>query len=392
MLNDITITKLSGGLGRRLPDGDMISGLLANGVEVDGGVQLGTVYRIANLQDAILLGIDADYDTDNSLLVYEHIREFFRINPNGDLYIMLVAQSVTFSEMLDTAQAGNAVKLLTEAEGNIRQLGVAYNPSEAVTDFTVTQAAIAKAQELATSEYSQHRPVEILLEGKGFDVDSPAELRALNAPNVSVMVGQSLSVAEDDATYAAIGTLLGAVSKAKVNESVSWVEKFNVYGGSIAAIGISGQSVNIISSGVQNTLDDNGAIFLRMHPGRSGVYLNDSHTCTEATDDYAYIENNRTIHKAVRSIRQALLPRLNSPVLIDQETGQLPPEEVKSYESDGRRALETLLSNGEVSGIDVYVDAEQNILASNELQVSFSIVPTGTARQISATVGFVNPF
>ena len=395
MLNDINITKLSGGLGRRAPEGDMISGLLAGGVAVTAGVQLETVYRLASLQDALLLGIDADYDTTHAVLVYEHIKEFFRVNPNGELYLMLLPRTVDYAAMLDPANTGNAKKLLVEAGGNIRQLGVAFNPEGTVPAiWTQTLAAIAKAQELATDEYTLHRPVEILLEGKDFDISATVDFRSLNAPNVAVMLGQAMSIASQPAfaKYAAIGTLLGAVSKARVNESIAWVERFNLYGGTLEAIGLGGESLNTLSQGDLNTLDENGAIFFRTHAGTPGIYLNDSHTCTHAADDYAYIENNRTIHKAVRNIRRALLPRLASPVLIDQDSGQLSPEVVKSYESDGRRALETLLSNGEVSAIDVYVDPAQNILASGELKLAFSLIPTGTARRISVTIGFVNPF
>jgi hypothetical protein len=91
-MNDITINKLSGGLGRRLPNQDMYSGLLANGVAVTGGAQLGTIYHLKGVSEAVTLGLNAAYDTTNTVLVYEHINEFFRINPNGDLYLMLVGQ------------------------------------------------------------------------------------------------------------------------------------------------------------------------------------------------------------------------------------------------------------------------------------------------------------
>jgi len=394
MLNDIKITKLSGGLGRRTPEGDMISGLLANGVEVPAGVQLQTVYRLTSLHDAILLGIDADYDAFFGGLVYEHIKEFFRINPNGELYLMLVGQSIEYFRMVDPANTEFAKKLLVEAGGQIRQLGVAYNPEMIYAAWDSTLAAIEFAQELADEEYLQHRPVDILLEGKGFELFNTIDLRHRNAPNVSVMIGQDLNVARrvNHPRYAAIGTLLGAVSKARVNESIAWVERFNLHGGTLEAIGIGNIPINEIEQVFLENWDENGAIYFRTHAGTPGIYFNDSHTCTALDSDYAYIENNRTIHKAVRNIRRALLPRLASPVLIDQESGQLSPEVVKSFESDGRRALETMLSNGEVSAIDVYMDPAQNILATSELQLAFSIVPTGTARLISVTIGFVNPF
>jgi hypothetical protein len=117
MLNDINITKLSGGLGRREPNNDMVSALVANGVAVSGGVQLNTVYRLNSLNDAIALKIDASYDSTNNILLYEHIKEYFRINPSGELWLLVPAQSVSYADMVDKTNVNGAKKVLNEAEG-----------------------------------------------------------------------------------------------------------------------------------------------------------------------------------------------------------------------------------------------------------------------------------
>lgn len=393
-MNDVVITKTSGGLGRRSPNGDMISGLLANGAAEAGGVQLNTVYRLTSLADAVALKIDAAYDTSHTVLVFEHIKEYFRINPSGDLRLMIVDQTVAFDAMLDPTVDGNAKKLLQESEGDIRMLAVAYNPTVAVTDSTALEAAILKAKELVTYEESFHRPLEIFLEGKGFKTTSLVDFRAKNAPNVSVMVGQALEVVNahaDFATYAAVGTLLGVYSRAAVNESGAWIQKNNLFGGSLSAAAIGGIAVTELSGGMLNDINDDGAIFFRSVVGISGYYFNDSHTCAAITSDYAYIENNRTINKAIRNIRTALLPSLNAPVLVDPETGQLPPQVIKADEAIARKALIEMQNNAEVSGIDVFMDPEQNVLATSERKIKFSLIPTGTGRKISVEIGFSNP-
>lgn len=389
-LNDIIITKLSGGLGRRYPEQDMVSGFITQGIAVPGGVQLFTSYRLKSLDDALLLGINKNYDTTNNLLVYEHIKEFFRVNPSGELWIYITDLSVSYGLMLDPALTNSAKKLLADANGTIRQLGVVDNQTGG--NWTNTLNALTQAQVLATYQYNLHAPCEIILEGKYFNFPIVTNLRTLNSPNVSVMVGQDKSIASTYPDYAAVGTLLGTISKARVNECVGWVGKFNILGDTLQVPSIANQLLSNISTGDMNTLNDYGYIYFRTHTGRPGIYFNDSHTCTDVTDDYAFIENNRTIHKAIRNIRTALLPRLASPILVDPDTGKLNPEVCKSIESDGKRALETMLSEQEISGLDVFVDPDQNILANNELQVQFSIIPTGTARQIKVTIGFENPF
>ena len=57
-----------------------------------------------------------------------------------------------------------------------------------------------------------------------------------------------------------------------------------------------------------------------------------------------------------------------------------------------KAALEAMLANGEISALEVFVDPLQNILATSELKVVVSIIPTGTARKITVDLGFKNPF
>ncbi len=394
-MNNIVITKTNGGLGRRNPSKDGVSGLLANGVSIVGGAQLNTVYKLGSESDALSLLIDESYDTSNGVLVYEHIKEFFRINPDGTLYLMLLPQNTSYKDMLDPTIAANGVKLINEALGEIRQLAVAYNPTLA-GNWTDVDAAIINAQALADYAYNNFRPLNIILEGRYYDVANPVNLRLKNAKNVSVMIGQNLTVANNtsnpQSTYASVGTILGAVSKASVNENIGWVEKFNVSGGGFNIAGIQGTAITSISQTSKDTLNDYGLIFFRTFVGFDGIYINDSHTCEPLTSDYAYIENNRTIDKAVREIRAYLLPKLNSPIDVDADTGKLSPEVVKSFETLGKKALELMASNGEVSDFDIYIDPSQDVLGTSELKVQFTLVPTGTARKISVTIGFSNPF
>lgn len=384
-MNDVRIIRQGGGLNRQPASQDGTSGLVSSGVAVPGGVQLETVYRIASPDDYRSLGITEEYDTDNGLLLHHHLSEAFRLNPGLDLRLMVVEQAVGYDEIFDQGN-GYAKNLLREADGDISQLAVAYQPATPVADFSETLAAISNAQVLATKETQRHRPVQILLEGKGFGLAPAADLRALNAPNVSVMVGQSASVGAANPTYAAIGTLLGAVSRAAVNECVAWVGQFNLLGGGLIAPYISGTPLSAISDGDLDGWNDQGYIFFRTHAGRAGVYLNDSHTCTAVTDDYAYIENNRTVNKAARGIRQELLPRLNSPITIDIETGEIAPQTIKSLELDAKRALERMQSAGEISGFSVEIDPGQDVLSTSELEIYFEVVPTGTARNITGYV------
>lgn len=380
-LNDVVINKLSGGLGRRTPDQDMVSGLLFDTVSsvITDAATLDKVQRLASLEDAEAIGITADYDTDKQSIYYQ-IQQFFRMNPSGDLYIMRTA-ATSYQDIV-----GKAMEMQEKTDGNIRQMAIIYSGE---TTFSDTQAAVLKAKTETKLAFENYMPFEIILEGKGFTVDA-SSLDGFEAENVSVVVAMDVKKAVDYPNTAAVGLALGAISKAKVSENIAWIEKFNLTGEGFEKAGfVGGQEIKTL--GTLNDLNEKRFIFARTHTGLPGIYFNDSHTCTVGTSDFAYVENNRTINKATRLLRTALLPKLASPVLVDID-GKLPQSVSKSFEGLCRSALEGMVANQEVSDFDVYVDPKQNILGTSELKVKAEITPIGTARKIMVDLGFKNPF
>ncbi|WP_028888818.1 DUF2586 domain-containing protein [Tenacibaculum ovolyticum] len=397
LFNDVVINKLSGGLGRRTPSKDMVSGLLFNNLFAPAGnrkqknvkqsqvLEKDKVYRLASLKDAKALGIDESYDVHGVSAFYQ-ISQFFRMNPSGDLFIM-ASEEPNYGDLVKN----KVEEMLLKTNGDIRQLAVIFNGN---TEFSVTEIAIANAKTVTEKAFKDFRPLEIILEGKGFDPKTVTNLSEAGAENVSVVIAMDKEVIATNTNYgntAAVGVLLGAISKAKVSENIAWVEKFNLTGEGFRSVGFIGGK-ELLSEGQMKTLDEARYIFTRKHTGVPGVYFNDSHTCTQRTSDFAFIEANRTINKAARIARTALLPKLNSPVLVDPDTGKLAPTVVKGYETLCKAALERMISNEEVSEIEVYVNPNQDILANSELQIEMSVVPMGTARRIIVNLGFKNPF
>ncbi len=388
LFNDVVINKLSGGLGRRTPNQDMVSGLLFNSTnDSKGNIEKDKVYRLASVKDAKALGIDESYDTDG-VSAYYQISQFFRMNPSGDLFIMR-SEEVEYAELV-----GNKVEeMLVKADGEIRQLAVICYNFDSGNGFNDVVDAIEIGTDVSKQAFLDFRPVEIILEGKGFDISNPTDLKTGADTNVSVVIAmdKDLALKENYKNTAAVGVLLGAISKAKVSENIAWVEKFNLTGEGFRSVGFVGGQ-ELVSEGQMKTLDEYKYIFTRKHTGLPGVYFNDSHTCSLPTSDFTFIEANRTINKAARIARTALLPKLNSPVLVDPDTGKLAPSVVKGFETLCRSALERMISNEEVSEIDILVDQNQDILAKSELEIQMSIVPMGTARRIVVNLGFKNPF
>ncbi len=406
-MNNVIINKLNGGLGRREPLTDMVSGIAIGVEDADIGIDFGVGEHVTltSLEDAISHGITSEVDANEGYHVFSHIKEFFRMNKNGDLKVVFFNRAVESQDLMDPAEGASSVirTFLAENAGKINQLAIAFNPL-AVEEIAgpIDILTVQKAQLLAEHEIQQNRPIHIVLGAIGTISTTLADtinLRELNCQNVSVMIGQAFAAPLEDETnaikYAAnVGTLLGAISLAKVNESVSWVRKFNLEGDGINKPYIGGSPVfpNRTLAQIED-FNSKGYIFFVQHVGITGVYFNDSHCAVPLTSDFAYIENNRTINKASRLIRTALLPYLNSPIAVDPITGKLSPVIVKEIQEVGNKAInEQMLKAGELSGFTFLIDENQNILSTSNLDTELTLIPTGTARQITVNIGFSNPF
>jgi Protein of unknown function (DUF2586) len=391
----------NGGLGRRSPQDDSICGFIATGVAA-GSVTLGNPYALNSIQDLIDLGISAAYDEDNEVFVYEHIKEVFGMNPNATVWFMLVAQSVAYEDLVDPTNANTAIKLINASNGTIRQLAASFNPTAAIDyENPDLPSVVAMAQTFAQACFDAQRPCVVLLEGAGIDLSHLPNVRTLNSRYVSLAVGQNydvLDIHQYAITYAAVGTLLGTVSLAAVNEDIAWVEKFNLLGRNLNKVSVGGTLVSALSDSRKTELETKGLIYMKTYSDFAGIYFNDSHNGDVLTSDFAYIENTRTVQKAMRLVRQALLPKLNSPINVNPDSGLIDPVTIAALEALGNRAILPMFQASEISGPDpsgstppFTIDPNQDILSTSELVCQLAVVPVGVARTIRVQIGFTNP-
>jgi hypothetical protein len=412
-MNDIVFKKENGGMGRRAASEDPVSGLV---IALSGAISPGALAEWEeNGFEAIVLA-EADGEVTDALYVvrvsyYEqlkntygispvdspedasqkvlntvdyHVREFFRISPSGTLYLAVRPGN--------SVSVGDVEALQTYSGGSVRQMGL----------FGGTVALLSSYQEACARLEGNHQPLSLLVTyaGRGSYAGSVVSLSTLRGgsnhvsagrSNVSILAGCDLDPAlvarlGDFAYFGCIGNALGALSKAAVNESIAWVQKFPL-GLSVPGF-ISGDLLKNVSAGDRDLIDGNRYIFVRTYEGDSGCYYNDSHTLDVKTSDYAFIENVRTMDKATRGIRTNLLPWLNAPLYVDASTGRLRPDTVAFLEATASRALEDMEKAGELSGYKVEIDPEQNVLATSLVEVVIKNVPVGVMRKVTVKIGF----
>jgi hypothetical protein len=336
---------------------------------------------------ASLAGTIAQFSSgtaSTNAVLYYHISEFFRLQPKGLLYVGLYAVpgSYTYTE-IQTIQDFSG--------GKIRQIGIFKDGTFASADLTAIQTVCNTVSGL-------HKPLSAIYAANikaTSDLTTLTNLASLTASNVSAVIGQD-GAGQGNYLYltqgksiTCLGATLGAVAYSKVSEDIAWLSKFNISNGAECdTINFAnGDKIASASQNLLNLLDNYRYIFLIKYVGIAGSYFNDSHCAIAVTSDYAYIENNRTIDKAIRGVYSSLLPNLNSPLQLNAN-GTLTDDTVSYFESQAAINLYEMVRNSELSAFEVLINPTQNVLSTNNLTVSIKLVPIGVARQITVNIGF----
>lgn len=316
-----------------------------------------------------------------------HIAEFFRMQPKGYLYVGFYAVPATYDYVeIQTMQEFSA--------GKIRQIGIYKDATAYTPNDTTAIQTIANALDALKMPLSAILGADISATA---DISTLADLSAYTNNKVSVVIGQDAGGLGLQLWYAygksigILGATLGTVALAKVSEDIAWVGKFNVTDGiendSVAfANGVKFSSGNVPLS-LQDAMDNKRYIFLRKYPNQPGTYFNESHTAITLSSDYAYIENNRVIDKAIRGIYATMLPLLASPLVLNAD-GTLQDTTVAFFESQASINVAQMERDQDLSAFSVVVDPNQNVATTSTIIVTVKLLPVGVARQIIVNIGF----
>jgi small nuclear ribonucleoprotein (snRNP)-like protein len=374
MSNNLTFQIQKGGLARTADSLDHISALVfsTNPPPSWGTARAKKYFSLTQVETDGFTAVSALYAE-----FWYHASEFFRMNPQGALWLLMNPASVSQT-------------LIQQCQGEVRQIG-AY-----VTDV----AQIGSVwQTLADTLDAAFCPAQIVVGWNGatpvLPNDAAFNMQLKSSPNVSLLAagdgsgkGLSIALALGKVYLPAFGTVVGLMSRALVSENIGWVEKFNASNGQeLETAKLSDGTVAPTDDDV-DPYDNAKIIVFRKLLNYGGTYINDTYTAIVATDDFATIENNRTMQKCKRLIRAALIPHFNRPVKVDPESGKLNAGLVSFLEGEIERPLINLQNREEISGQFVSIDPNQNVLSNSIVVIDVGITPFGVARQLVVKIGY----
>jgi len=394
MLPRVKIDFSNGALGQVSASADGVIGILATGAPVAGKFVLNTPYKITQAADITgVLGLTAV----NNPGLFKLLTDLFNQSGDGvEVWITGFADTVTMTTMLTRATVNGVEALLLAANGKIRTIIVHRTPAAGYVSVPAggldgdVATAMAQAQITATwSADTLKAPVFVLIAGLYYG-GTPATLTDLTTATnnrVGIMIGDSAT-----GNGCAIGILAGKLARIPVQRNIGRVKDGAINGLVTAYLG-----AVLVESADVASIHDKGYITFRTHTGRSGYYFNDDPLAAPVTDDYNHITARRTVDKAYRVAYDTLINELLDEVPVTDQ-GKISVAYAKSIENKVESAIiNSMTANGELGndpadqndrGVTCFVNHDQNIIATGQVNVTLKVKPFGYARYITVELGF----
>ena len=396
-LPNVIIEVQNGQLGSVGDTNDKVAGIVVSGVTIaDPSWPAGTAKQFTSLEQVEAAGLDESYDTANSTNAWQQVKDFYQEAPEGTpLWILIAPPTETMTEICDSVIGNKYLTVLLDAAaGAIKIAGVTRKPDGAyvptyvngLDDDVIT--AMEKAQATQEAYQAAIKPVRILIEGRDYQGTAATlpDLKTRDDNGAAVVICGTNSA---DAS-ASVGLVLGRAAANSVQRKISRVKSGNL---DITAAYLSdGTSVeDAMDSGDIAAIHDKGYIVIRTFPQKSGYFFASDHMATADTDDFKTLANGRVIDKGVIITYQTYVEELGDEIDIRPD-GTMNPSQVKSLEGAIENAIDQqMTAEGEISGVDAYIDPTQNILSTSNLEVVVDITPVGYSDSITVKLGFANP-
>lgn len=400
-----TINKLNGGLGRSNSTGDniLLLVLCLAAASIPADVEKNKVYPMVQPSDANNLGLTAAWDANKGITAREEINRFFTYAPEAPLRV-LITDKLTPATVVADADFIAAIRATPDIKG------IVISGTTTLVSALVDQ--VENVQQMVDSLAAEKRLIDfVILEGVGaaeeLAIGAYPDLRAKNAPNVSVSIAQDADFAGLAVAYSKrsdVGSVAGMLAARQVNENLGSVNILNKpsaskgnpdyplsVGARYAKPSLSdGTLVGPLSLADKKSLTDKGYIYAGSYDGYTGVFFNSSPTAVQVSSDYAYIENNRVWNKAARLIRTALIPQVKGVVKKDPKTGFIRTTTISRWTAILKAALEKLVVADEISGFDVYIDPKQVLSESAPLKIKAQIVADEIVHEFEVDLGLTD--
>ena len=386
-MGSVNISLANGQTGAALQTNDGICGLVLTGA---GSADVLSPMLFTSLKAAETAGITLADEP----FAYRQIKDFYTMAGTGSqLYVMLVAGDYNIGNICSQGSVNSVELLLNYAQGKIRMLGVMTDDAAvaALDDPTtitgglnaLVYTAITNLDVIAQAYFEAQKPFRAVIGGTSYNGTSGdlTDLTTYTKNRIAVLLGDTVS-----GIQACLGLLLGKLATLPVQRKISRVKD-----GSLPIVDafLGTENMNALTSiGDPAVIAGKGFITFATYANLAGYFFSSDPTASSTTDDYHPIVHGRVIDKA------QIITYVTFVNEVDDEIptiagGKPEPAWCAALENKMKQALTvTMLENKEISGITVYINPEQNVVATDVLNVAVSLRPVAYATDINVVLGF----
>lgn len=372
----VIINTTSGNLLRQVPVLDTVAGIIGTAKTPE---LIGKINTIYSYDDALTKG----YTEENEPFLHHQIKHFYNeLGGHQELWVQGVEDTMTMAQMLTSTNSNGLKKLLTLSQGRVnlvfacRQPDDSYNSGSEFLDTDVKQA-VTQSKALCEYQQSINRPVRLLIEGRINDVSVNPFYKPIEGENtyVGVVIGGD----KND------GSALGTLALARACKYGAHIKLGNGQNGvlSLTQAYIGNKKLEEFSPTELDNLTDAGYILMHRREGSAGYYF--SVDKMAGKDDFHILAHGRIIDKAQRIAAATTTPFLETSVRIDTN-GNILESDAKYIEELIKAQIIAQMSE-QISGVEVIVPIEQDLINTSKLQVQIKIQPLGYLTWIVVTLG-----
>ena len=376
-LPKVTVAYSNGNLLADIAVIDGIAALCGTGSTVG---LLGVSKTVYNLDDAIAQG----YTEQAEPVAYRHLKEFYaEVGGNQELYVMLVPNTMTMTQMLDDTNASGAKKLLRDSEGRVRLLGVfrkpvaGYNGGANFIDSDVDSALLG-SKTFAQARLAELLPLRILIEGRVQNASVANTLTPKTSANgfAGVVLGGTLNDGS-----ASVGTALGRAVKYAAHIKLGKVANGPL---SISTCFIGDKVIKEVLN--LDTLHDAGFISFMKQPGKAGFYFGIDRMAS--TDDYRLLAYGRVVDKAALIAAAIGIEELENDTDVSAE-GTMNSIDSVALEEKIKQQISVNMGS-QISALEVFITSP-NLTNTSKVNLKLRVIPKGYTSFIDVDLGLKAP-
>ncbi|KMQ63012.1 hypothetical protein ACM46_13765 [Chryseobacterium angstadtii] len=381
---------MSQGNGTPKVKANVASGNLLRQIQVIDGVAgiVGTAYKPGNIGRVERVYSPADakskgYTEQDEPFLFQVINEFYQeLGGSQELWILGTKDTTTMKAAVASTNEEGVKGLLNYSNGRVNLVAVCRKPDAAYVapagflDKDVEDALIASAT-LGAYQQSINKPVRIFIEGRVKDASAISTFEPKSAENT--FAGVVLGGSKNDGS-ASVALVLARACKYPAHVKIGDGQNGSL---SITEAFIGDKKVDEYLPEQLDNFTDAGFITFHTREGSAGYYF--SVDKMAGMDDFRTLVHGRLIDKAQRISTATDTPFLESSVRLTPD-GKLNEADAVYLEEVTRAQLLNGMA-GQISGAQVLVSLDQDLINTNTLQKQIQIQPLGYMTWIVLNMG-----